>query len=35
MSKDIKRDLKAGNASEMIPNEYITKWVSLFNKIIG
>ena len=35
LSKDIKRDLIAGNASEMIPDEYITKWVSLFNKIIG
>lgn len=35
LSKDIKRDLIAGNAFEMIPDEYITKWVSLFNKIIG
>jgi len=34
LSKDIKRDLISGNISEMIPDEYITKWVSLFNKII-
>lgn len=34
LSKDIKRDLISGNISEMIPDEYIEKWVSLFNKII-
>lgn len=34
ISKDIKRDLISGNISAMIPDEYITKWVSLFNKII-
>lgn len=34
LSKDIKRDLISGNISAMIPDEYITKWVSLFNKII-
>ena len=34
LSKEIKRDLISGNISAMIPDEYITKWVSLFNKII-
>ena len=34
LSKDIKRDLISSNISAMIPDEYIKKWVSLFNKII-
>ena len=34
LSKDIKRDLILSNISAMIPDEYIKKWVSLFNKII-
>lgn len=34
LSKDIKRDLISSNISAMIPDEYIKKWVLLFNKII-
>lgn len=34
LSKDIKRDLISSNISVMIPDEYIKKWVLLFNKII-
>ena len=34
LSKDIKRDLISSNISAMIPDEYIEKWVLLFNKII-
>ena len=34
LSKDIKRELISSNISAMIRDEYIKKWVLLFNKII-